>query len=136
MPNGEIYTDSLKIETVHSNANNSNNNNLLGSTSGSIVKATYKTTTGMATITLKASFDWYEKGWFSYVRCSYASGSYKGKTNQVTHRKFNTTKSSGYQSIGDAWAEVEYDFYNKNVPATRDKGTFTVYCDDEGQISN
>lgn len=132
MPDGTICSDSLIVEQVNTGVNSLSR----ASTSGSANNVTYTTDVGMAKVSIIASFDWYESGAWSYVRCSNMTAYYTAKTTQIGCGNFSKSKSNGYIKSGNAWAKVAYNFYNKYVPGSGKSGTFKVTCSDTGSISS
>lgn len=132
MPDNSISTSTLSIEldsTIGASLSPM-------STSGSANNVTYTRNTTMAKVSIIASFDWYESGAWSYVQCSNMTAYYVADSSEIACSRFNKSKSDGYQKVGKAWAQVEYAFYNKNVPVAGIDGTFKVTCSDTGAISS
>ena len=88
---------------------------------------------GWGKISLSAKFDWFKQGNFKYVRCSSASGSFYPLNSSITSR-IQTTKTSGYVSIGKAEAKSVFYLTDKRNGKDRD-GQIIITCDDNGSIS-
>lgn len=86
-------------------------------------------------ISMTAIFDWYTSGAFAYVRCSAMAASYVAHTN-LGYSYFNQSKSEGYIALGKAYAQVDYRFYNIQIPVQYQEGTFKITCTDNGTISD
>lgn len=92
---------------------------------------------GFTTVSLIATFDWYEDGLYSYVQCSSMAAWYTSTAfSNVVCQYFNQNKSNGYVKIGKAFAEVSYKFYNKDYPAQATNDTFKITCTDTGTVSD
>lgn len=121
---GTIITDELNVSAIATYSKN-----------GSDTATRTRTISGWGSITITASFDWYTKGRFSYVRCSSMSA-YYSMNSLAVNSKWDTSRTSDYVSIGKATAKVSYYFYNKSFPSQYQDGTFKVTCSDEGSISD
>lgn len=89
-----------------------------------------------STVYICATFDWYEQGLWSYVQCSSMAAYHVDKSSSVGTSYFNSSKSEGYKQNGKAHAQVNYRFYNKDLPIQSCEGTFKVTCSDNGVISD
>lgn len=94
-----------------------------------------RTISNWGSITIKASFKWYTKGFFSYVKCTGMSVSRSLKPN-VRVNKWERSYTSDYVKIGKATAKVTYYFYNSKIPVQHQNGTFKITCSDSGTISD
>lgn len=124
LPDGNTITDVLETSAVAQM-----------SSSGSDTATRTRTITNWGTITITASFTWYTSGNFSYVKCSSMTASYSMKSN-VTRNNWETSYTSDYVSIGKAKAQVDYHFYQTDMPTQYTKGTFKITCTDSGTISD
>lgn len=89
-------------------------------------------------ITLYASFEWYEEGLFSYVRCTSMNAVYNHNTtfsNDVVITKWIIEKDSDFVRIGRAKVSLEYRLVNSKIPYQYKSGKITIYGWDDGSIS-
>ncbi len=121
---GTIITDTLIYSAIAPLSEN-----------GSDTVTRIRTISGWGTISITASFDWYTKNLFSYVRCSSMSATYSINSGVVVST-WETDHSSEYLSIGKAEASVNYYMYNSAVPFQFQEGTFKITCSDSGTISD
>lgn len=105
------------------------------SASGSDVVTRQSRISNFTVVEITATFDWYTSGAFSYVRCSAMTACYTVTTN-LGCSYFNRSKSEGYISLGKAYAQVDYRFYNTQIPVQYQAGTFKITCTDTGTISD
>ena len=105
------------------------------SSSGSDIVTRQSQISNFTVVEITASFDWYKSGMYSYVRCSGMAACYSQHTN-LGCSYFIQSKSEGYISIGPAYAQVEYKFYNIQYPLQYQQGTFRINCTDSGTISD
>ena len=123
-PDGTIITDTLDISAIAPASRN-----------GSDTATRTRTISGWGSVSITASFKWYTKGMFSYVKCTSMSASHSLDSRaKVSTWEKNYTKD--YLSIGTAKAQVKYYFYNSKNPAQYQDGTFKITCSDEGTISD
>jgi hypothetical protein len=123
-PDGTIITDTLDISAIAPASRN-----------GSDTATRTRTISGWGSVSITASFKWYTKGMFSYVKCTGMSASHSLDSRaKVSTWEKNYTKD--YVSIGTAKAQVKYYFYNSKNPAQYQDGTFKITCSDEGTISD
>ena len=94
-----------------------------------------RTISNWGSITIKASFKWYTKGFFSYVKCTGMSVSRSLKPN-VRVNKWERSYTSDYVKISKATDKVTYYFYNSKIPVQHQNGTFKITCSDSGTISD
>ncbi len=87
------------------------------------------------TITIKATFDWYTEGAFSYVKCVDMDATNRLSSGAVAS-KWEESFTSDYVSLGKAKAQVSYYIYDKDIPTNHTDGTFTITCSDSGTISD
>ncbi|MBP1566587.1 MAG: hypothetical protein J6A58_12645 [Oscillospiraceae bacterium] len=57
-------------------------------------------------------------------------------SGDVVCQYFNRSRSEGVVSIGKAYAQVSYKFYNSLIPVQSSSGKFKITCSDEGTISD
>lgn len=124
LPDGNTITDVLETSAVAPM-----------SSSGSDTATRTRTISNWGTITITASFTWYTSGNFSYVKCSSMTASNSMKSN-VAVSNWETSYTSDYVSIGKAKAQVDYHFYQTDMPTQYTKGTFKITCTDNGTISD
>lgn len=124
LPDGNTLTDTLNISATATQ-----------SESGSDTATRSRTISNWGTITIRASFTWYKEGWFSYVKCTSMSA-YKNLSSNVTVSTWDTSCTENYVSIGKAYAQVKYHFYQTNLPTQFTDGTFKITCTDSGTISD
>lgn len=123
-PDGTIITDILNVSAIASR-----------SKEGTDTATRTRTINNWGSITITASFRWYTKGLFSYVKCTSMSA-YHSLNSKVCVSKWNTDYTQDYVSIGKAKAEVEYYFYNSEIPFQYQEVTFKITCSDSGTISD
>lgn len=121
---GTLITDVLNVSAVAARSKN-----------GSDTATRTRTISEWGTITITASFSWYTKGAFSYVKCTSMSASHSLDANAVVS-KWEKSYTKDYVSIGKATAQVEYYFYNSKIPVQHQEGTFKITCSDSGTISD
>lgn len=121
---GTLITDTLNVSAVAQYSKN-----------GSDTTTRTRNISNWGTITITASFDWYTQGMFSYVKCTSMSASHALDSKAVVS-KWETSCTDKYVSIGKAKAQVEYYFYNSEVPYQYQDGTFKITCSDSGTISD
>ena len=110
-PDGTIITDTLDISAIAPASRN-----------GSDTATRTRTISGWGSVSITASFKWYTKGMFSYVKCTGMSASHSLDSRaKVSTWEKNYTKD--YVSIGTAKAQVKYYFYNSKNPAQYQDGT-------------
>lgn len=124
LPDGTIITDRLDVSAV-----------AVTSPSGSDKATRSRTVSNWGTITITASFTWYTSDNFSYVKCSSMTASHSLNSN-VSVSQWDTGYTSDYISIGKAKAQVEYHFFQTNMPTQYTEGTFKITCTDSGTISD
>lgn len=106
----------------------------LYSSSGSKTATRTRQIDGWGSVVLTATFDWYTKVPFSYVRCTTASYDFYLNSN-VALSQIHLTHTDGYVSIGKANAKVSYFMYNKIYNAQYVDDSFKIYCSDTGVIT-
>ncbi len=124
LQDGTIVKDVIKTPTVS-----------ILSKNGTDKVVRTRTISGWGTITLSASFKWYTKKYFSYVKCEKMNATYSVKKGIIVD-KWKKSYTKDYVSIGKAHAQVSYYFYHKNIPTQYKKGTFKITCSDSGTISD
>lgn len=106
------------------------------STDGSTTTTRTKAISGWGSITIKAGFQWYTSGLFSYVKCTSMTASYTLTASSVAVKTWETSYTQDYVSIGKANAKVKYYFYNSSTPSYYKSGTFKITCTSSGTISD
>lgn len=124
LADGTTLTDVLNVSAIAAE-----------SPSGSDTAVRTRTVSNWGTVTITASFSWYTEGAFSYVKCTSMSASRNLESN-VTVKTWNPSHTEDYVKIGKAYAQVEYHFYQTNLPTQYTKGTFKITCTDSGTISD
>lgn len=110
--------------------------NMTRSSNGSNTVTRQTDASNFSTVYICASFDWYTSGLWSYVQCSSMTAYHVDKASNVGCERFNKSKSNGYISSGKAYAQVNYYFYNINIPVQSSSVTFKITCSDSGTISD
>ncbi len=124
LPDGNIATDILEIKEMRTRSAN-----------GSDTVSRTISITNWGSITIEATFIWYESGIFSYVRCSSMTATHNLRSN-VSVSEWSTSYTSDPVAIGDAKAQVNYHFYQTDMPTQFKKGKFYISCSDTGTISD
>lgn len=124
LPDGTVITDTLDVSAISTLSDN-----------GIDTVTRKRNISGWGTITIEATFKWYTEGCFSYVQCKRMSAYYLIES-KVAVENWTKTYTSEYVSIGKAKAQVEYHFYNSEVPFQYQKGTFKITCTDSGTIKD
>lgn len=60
----------------------------------------------------------------------------KSLNANVVASTWETSRTEDYVSIGKAYSQVNYYFYNSQFPAQYTDGTFKITCTDSGTISD
>ncbi|MCM1084226.1 MAG: hypothetical protein NC428_12215 [Clostridium sp.] len=106
----------------------------LYSSSGNKTATRTRQIDGWGSVTLTATFDWYTKVPFSYVRCTDASYNFNLNSN-VALSQIHLRYTEDYVSIGKANAKVSYFMYNKIYNAQHVDDSFEIRCSDTGVIT-
>lgn len=133
-----ISSNIVEINRTYLDSNNNTTSDIVTitrSSSGSDIVTRQSQISNFTIVEITASFDWYTSGLFSYVRCSGMSACYTQHTNLGCSR-FTKSQSDGYVSVGSAYAQVSYYFYNTQIPVQYQEGTFKITCTDSGTISD
>ena len=110
--------------------------NMTRSANGSNTVTRQTDASNFSTVYICASFDWYTSCLWSYVQCSSMTAYHVDKASNVGCERFIKSKSNGYIKSGKAYAQVNYYFYNVNIPVQSSSGTFKITCTDSGTISD
>lgn len=121
---GTIITDTLSVSATAAY-----------SKSGSDTVTRTRTLSDWGSITITATFEWYEDGLFSYVKCK-SMRAYKSFRPQFSFSVWETSYTSEDVAIGTAKAQVKYAVNNTLAFASYKKGTFKITCSDTGKISD
>ena len=95
------------------------------------------------TYTLTASFKWWTSsgtpggvGSWQSVECTSAYGSYKITNDNYALSNWAVSRSDGALAYGKAWAKASGDIHLAETTAAKHRNVLTIYCDDEGGISD
>lgn len=127
LPDGSTIVDTIQHNFVE-----------FYSKEGSDTVTRTKTLNGWGSLTITASFDWYTKGMFSYVRCSSMTAYFTPNNSHgtVTY-DISTSYTSKYVAIGKASATANCTL-SRHYTGELEMNylSFSIECSDEGTISD